>query len=99
MAFLRGTHSGSYRVSTGRAHPKRVPLYDYSGIALTEAATENERDPRDFMLVGDDPVIGHLRDAEDDLLYVVTVDLTLWWSRSVSVPFGDQLVEQVTVGP
>ena len=98
LAFGQGVHTPSYRYSTHRGHPKRIPLSDYDGIALEEPATEGDREPNDFLIVSDDPSIGSLKDEEDDLLYAVTVDLAAWWVRSVAVTApGSHPVESVTV--
>lgn len=98
LAFARGTHTPSFAPSRGRAHPMRVPLYDYDDIALNEPATEDDRGPSDFLIVSDDPSIGSLKDDEDDLLWAVTVDIAMWWSRSVAVSSeGMNTVESVQV--
>jgi hypothetical protein len=86
-------------VGTGfrRGHPKRIPLYDYTGIALTSPATEGDRDSRDFMRITGDPTITTLTDPNDALSVVVAAELRMSWVRFAAVPSEAMTVESVTV--
>lgn len=98
VAFSVGVHAPSMAPSRYRAHPRRVPLYDYDGIALDAPATEQNRSPRDFMRVTGDPTATPVPDPEDDLLWVVTAEITLWWTKSTVPPYAGTLTTGVTVG-
>lgn len=91
-----GLMVNGYRPSTGRGHPMRLPLWDYEGIALDQPATDAERATNDFMRLEDEPVIGPLRDTDDELLWVVTADFQVSWTASVAVDINGLPVERVT---
>lgn len=70
---------------------------DGTGVVTAIAATRltGDRLYNDFMVTTDEPVVGSLVDEADETLYTVTVDLTVSWTRSISTPVNDQLVERV----
>lgn len=105
-AFTVGTHQASFGVARGfldathmfgRAHPMRVPLYDYDGVALTEAVSEDARDARDFMRITNPPVVGRIDDPNDPLTYVVTANIQMSWSRVAAVLSDGMSVESVRI--
>jgi hypothetical protein len=109
QAFLVGTHAPSRRERTGfavnstqartvsRGHPLRVPLYDYDGIGVDEAATEDDRAPNDFMRVTSDPLIQVIfPDSVEDLRYVVAATVTMSWATSAAVLSDAMTVRNVT---
>src|SRR4051812_48897449 len=74
-AFARGVHEDSFRVVGGvgdvtvmRAHPARVPLYDYAGVSLDGIASESMRDRRDFMRVANDVSVDVIADPNSETL-------------------------------
>lgn len=99
IALSQGVHEPSMAPSRGRAHPSRIPLYDYGEIALNAAATEDDRAYNDFMWVDGAPDVGCLVDPDDDLLYIVTADIPLWWTRSVAITRPGTTLESVTSAP
>jgi hypothetical protein len=94
-AFAKGIDAASFR--NGRAHPMRVPLFDYSGVGLREAATDAER--IGFMRVVEPPALSTYPDPSDERLYVVTCDVRLGWSECIGVAHDGPLVERVTATP
>jgi hypothetical protein len=99
LAFSQGTHAASMAPGRYRAHPRRVPLYDYDGIALDEPADEDTHNDRDHMRVTGDPNFTPVADPEDDLLWVITGTVTLWWTKSVVPAYSPPLVEEVLIEP
>jgi hypothetical protein len=97
-AFSVGVHTASMVPGRLRAHPKRIPLYDYDGIALNAAAAEGDRATNDFMRVTGNPTFTPVPDPEDELIWVVTSDITLWWTKSIVPPYDPNLVTEVIVG-
>jgi hypothetical protein len=109
-AFGVGTHAPSFgRTNTygptqtiRRGHPWRVPLYDYSNVTLEEAATEGDRDPRDFMRVEEPPTFGALegraRTDEEETLWVVTGEIRVKWSVGAGVVEDGTTTQSVIVG-
>lgn len=98
VAFSMGTHQPSMAPSRGRAHPRRVPLYNWDGIAADEPVTADDRSPRDFMRVTGDPTFTPVGDPEDDLIWTITGNVTLWWTKSVVPPYTGVPVDDVIVG-
>jgi len=91
QGFSRGVHTPSFSNHSGRAHPLRVPLYDFSGIAADrtiEDAVAADGLPRraanDFVRVVETPSFGAIPDLNEDRAYMVTGDLRLEWDRSVA---------------
>jgi hypothetical protein len=69
-----------------------VPLWDYDGVALNEAATEGLRVSGDddhwhgdYMRV-DDLSVNRIRDPDEATLYTVAVDVRLGWRRVGRLP-------------
>lgn len=96
-AFLHGVHTPSFYTPTMRGHGMRVPLYDYDDIDLKHAAEETDRKPNDFLHVSDPPSIGSQVDPEDELMWVVTADIPMWWTRSVAVSSPEVIVQRIDV--
>ena len=92
-----GAHVPSYRSSSNRGHPRRVPLYDYSGVTLNQAATA--RATNDFLRVIEDPQVNSVPDPANDRAYIVTLDLRVAWSRSIAVLATEPLTEEVNPTP
>jgi hypothetical protein len=99
VGFAAGLHVPSYAPDRNRAHPFRIPLYDYDGVDLNEAATDSERATTDFVWVVEEPNVGTVRDPDTDLSLLVTCDLRLRWTRSVAVVDTSPVVETVTADP
>jgi hypothetical protein len=89
----RGLDTASYR--NGRGHPHRIPLYDYSGLGLREAATDGER--VGYLRVIEPLSMSTFSDPADDRLYIVACNLRCGWSEYVGVPIDAPSVERVTV--
>lgn len=107
-AFSIGTHKPSYHVvgsrvvaghavNISRAHPLRVPLYDYSSVPLGGAATELNRNARDFMRVSEDPTVEVIADPNDDLRFAVAAAATMSWAISAAVLSDAMTVQNVTL--
>lgn len=99
MAFAQGVHAPSYNTATGRAHPFRMPIYDWTGIPITETAPDTARDPRDFADVPEQPSVGDIRDPNADNSRVVTGDFRLRWLRSTAISIEGETVQTVGVQP
>lgn len=101
QAIAVGTHAPSLgqqvSLTTRRGHPMRIPLYDYDGVPVTEAVSEEARDHRDFMRVEGEPTITTLTDPQDPLSVVVTAEIRMSWVRSAAVPSAVMPVQSVTV--
>ena len=97
VAFAKGIDQASYSARSQRAHPMRVPLFDYTGIGLREAATDVDR--IGYLRVLDPPALESSPDPAWDSAYVVTCDLRLGWSESVAPPPMGEIVESVTATP
>lgn len=85
LAFSMGLHTDSYRSASNRAHPRRIPLWDYEGVGLAAAVDEDARATTDFAAVIEDPEIGDIDDPDTPKSRVVTADIRLRWTRSVAV--------------
>ncbi|MET0604406.1 MAG: hypothetical protein ABW167_20640 [Baekduia sp.] len=92
LAFSMGLHTDSYRSASNRAHPRRIPVWDYDGVPLTAAVAENARATTDFATVIDDPEIGDIDDPNTPKSRVVTGDIRLRWTRSVAVAAEGEVV-------
>lgn len=78
----------------------RIPLYDYAGIPLTgpdAAATETNRDPRDFMKLEGQADIVPYQDPDDDTLWSVAANIRMSWLRSAAVPSAAPMTVSVGV--
>lgn len=76
--------------------PMRVPMYDYDNVSLTEGATDATRPTGAFMRIVDPPTVNRLVDTHDDLMWVVTANIRMSWSRSSVVPSDAPLVTSFT---
>jgi hypothetical protein len=83
----------------GRAHPRRIPIWNYAGVPLTAAVGSGARAATDFASIVEDPSVGDLEDPDTDLSRLVTCDLRLRWMRSVAVPVPGELIDTVVVNP
>lgn len=81
----QGAHTPSYYTPSYRGHGMRIPIYNYDGIDLKTAATEGDRQYNDFARVSDPPSVGAQVDPEDELMWVVTADVPIAWTRSTAV--------------
>lgn len=93
-AFAIGLHPTSY--SGSRAHPFRVPIYDYQGKGALDVTLETDRAANDFAWLPEQPNVGDIDDPNTDLSRLVIADFRVKWMRSTAVP--ESLVPVVTVG-
>jgi hypothetical protein len=77
----------------GRGHPLRIPLYDYSTVALRAGATEAER--IGWARVIESPEVETVADPSESGAVVVVCDLRLAWVESVAVPIDGELIQHV----
>lgn len=68
------------------AHVARVPLYDYDGLTLTEAAGEDRRGASDYLRVLDGPNVTRVRDPSDPTFYTIICAVRCGWTRRPPVP-------------
>lgn len=99
LGFMQGLHTESWVPERGRAHPLRVPIWNYAGKALDEPADDGDRVPQDFASIVEEPSVGTIRDPNTDLSLLVTCDLRLRWTRSVAIVDTSPVVETVTATP
>jgi hypothetical protein len=95
LAFAKGIHSASYNNATGRAHPLRIPIYDYSDVDEVGAVTEDDRAATDFASLAEPPNVGDIPDPNTDLSRLIVADLRVRWMRNVAVPIDGSLVQTV----
>jgi len=93
MAFARGHDPVLYSARSPRAHPRRVPAWDFSEVGLFEAATDADRIAP--MRVVETPAFQTIADGHGR--YCVAGDVRLAWVENVSVPSTRPLVERVAV--
>jgi hypothetical protein len=98
QAFSVGLHAASYNRGTGRAHPLRVPIYDYADVPAEEPVTEDDRAATDFASIVEQPTVGDIPDPNTDLSRLVIADLRVRWMRSTAIPTDGETIEQVVVG-
>jgi hypothetical protein len=67
----------AFRAGVGDGHPMRVPLYNYTGVALDEPGVWM---PKGFMRVNDLST-QPFPDPDDNLLWTVVCDVRLTWRR------------------
>jgi hypothetical protein len=92
-AIAQGINVESWR--EGRAHPLRIPLYDYSGLGLRDAATEQVG----WMRVIESPEFEIVPDPSESGGLAVVCDLRCAWTASVAVPIDGPLVARVAAEP
>ena len=108
QAFMVGVHAASHgrKHNTGipdkvfqRGHPMRVPLYDFDGVDLFAAVSEEARATNDFILITDPPTFGVIegtsRSDEEETLYTVTGEVRCKWTRATAVISDGVVVEEV----
>lgn len=87
----------AFRVGgVGLAQAQRIPLFDYDGISLFEAAPQDNRNATDFLRVSD-LSIETQPDPDEEYLTFVVVDLRLTWRRAFAL--DDEPLESVTIVP
>lgn len=96
LAFAQGVDEASFGTRSGRAHPLRVPLFDYSGVPLGVPVPEDRRTGYARVLEG--PDVDSAADPADPRAFVVTLDVRLSWTQAIGRQLGGQAVEHVTVG-
>lgn len=94
-AIAQGIDTAAWR--EGRAHPLRVPLYDYAGVPLRVAVTEERRDG--WMRVIESPEFEIVPDPSESGGLAVVCDLRLAWTESIAVPIPGPLVARVAAEP
>jgi hypothetical protein len=72
----------------------RVPLYDYSGVPFNQSS--ERRGHCDYLRVTSF-AINRIRDAEDQRLWLVAVDLRMGYRRLGRVPYGGRTATRVYV--
>lgn len=80
-AFAQGIDPASFSARSARAHPLRVPLYDYAGVGLFEAVDDTRR--AGFARVIEPPAF---QSFDAGGAFVVVGDLRLAWQENVAVP-------------
>ena len=93
-AFAQGIDPQSFSTRSDRAHPLRVPLFDYSQTGLREAATDADR--IGYLHVVEAPTFDVYADPEDARSLLVAATLRLAWTRYVGRPVGGEAAEAVT---
>lgn len=90
-----------FRQGIGYGGPLRVPLWDYTGVALNEGATERVALPGDddhmhgdYMRV-EDLSANRIKDPDEPTLYTVAVDVRLGWRRVGRLPSGGEVLTSV----
>lgn len=89
-------HGWGPTASWRRAHPLRVPLYDYDGIPLTAPAVESDRDHVARIVA--EPSIEVVA-GDDELLLVVVANIRMSWSRSAAVLSSGVTLDNVKATP
>lgn len=78
----------------GRAHPLRIPLFDYEGVGLRDAVTEDQR--AGWMRVIESPEIQTLPDPSESGALAVVCDLRCAWTEGIGVPIDGPILRRVT---
>lgn len=92
-AFAQGIDTASF--ARGRAHPLRLPLWDYGALGLFAPATDANR--IGFMRVVEPPAFSAFPD--DSGAFVVTCDLRLAWGETIAIPNTRPIVRAVRSEP
>jgi hypothetical protein len=92
VAIAQGLDTTAWR--EGRGHPLRVPLYDYSGLGLRDAATEEQR--LGWMRVVESPEFEIVPDPSESGGLAVVCDLRLAWTESVAVAIDGPILRRVS---
>lgn len=86
--FTRGLHTAAFHA--GRAHPMRLPLFDYAGVAFGAPASD---------VIGwlhiIDASVGVIGDPADETAFVVVADLRVSWNEALGLDSGPPVL---TVG-
>lgn len=93
-ALTIGIDPALYRASSGRRHPMRIALYDYSSIGLYEGVGDAQR--LGVMRVAGDPSFSVI---EEDGLFAITATVRVMWSEPITVPSTAPLVGSVSATP
>jgi len=94
-AFTKGIDAPSFSSRSQRAHPMRVPLFDYENVGLRDAAITRIG----YLKVTDPPAVSYFPDPSSTDSYVVTADIRVGWNESVAPPPSGPLTQTVTVEP
>jgi hypothetical protein len=86
-----GTTRRATHAPARRAHPLRVPLFEYDGVPPGQAASERIG----WLRVLDPPALNSFTGPSSDSGYVVSCDVRLGWNEPVGLPPNDNLVETV----
>jgi hypothetical protein len=90
-AIAQGIDTTAWR--EGQAHPLRIPLFDYSGLGLRDAATEQQR--AGWMRVAESPEFEIVPDPSETGGLAVVCDLRLAWTESVAVAIDGPILRRV----
>lgn len=88
----------AFRRGTGKGRPMRIPLYNYDGLALDQAATEANRQSFDFLRVSDFAA-QPLPDPQDRRRVAVNATLRVHWRRVGYDPSTDGPTATIPVPP
>lgn len=113
QGFARGLHERSFAPARGRAHPFRIPIYDYAGKGLLTGASDGDligeaplemvvgadRAVTDFARLEEEPSIGDIADPNTDLSRLVIADLRVVWARAVGIPVSGGPAQIVGISP
>lgn len=91
IAFVRGIDPALS--ARGRAHPLRVPLFDYSGVAWGQPVGDDAR--LGVARVIEPPTASSAADPADARVFVVALDVRLSWTQSIAEPLTGELVQAV----
>lgn len=91
-AFAVGIDPASF--AKGRAHPQRIPLWDYAGVPLFEPAPAAPR--IGYLRLVEPPAFTTFPDAGADT-FTVACDLRVSWSEGTAIPEAGRLVATVGV--
>lgn len=81
-----------------RAHPLRIPIWDYSGVAVNAAVNQTTaRATGDFAAIVEPPSIGDIDDPNTELGRLVTCDLRLSWMRSTALSVTHPVTTEIDI--
>lgn len=101
VALSAGIDEASFDAARNRRHPNRIPLYDWTGIAMNEDVVEvgnpgADRAKNDFIHVSDPVTVDSVPDPDNDYAFVVVAEVRGYWMQSMAIPSSG--VPAVTVG-
>jgi hypothetical protein len=94
LAFAQGIDPAAYSSRSGRAHPLRVPLFDYAGVPWGVPVPEDAR--AGFARVIDGPEVQAAADGADPRMFVVALDFRLEWSQYIGRDLSGPVLQSVT---